>query len=242
MGKYTDILEQQLCIDYDCTLDEVKSEKNIFRSYKRNPYSRPIGLNSMLKMAVYNEKLLVMADETLLDWCKATFNSRKGTWLSEPESLFSINDKLQEFGQRLCDTHHHYLPCENFPKQEKRYALKWYEGSEIEVFRGDRKFFEALVFDEETPDMLAVCAMEGANILGMASATYNCEKLWEIGVNVTPEGRNKGIGTYVTTALKEELLRRGIIPTYATVESHIKSQRVAFKSGFVPTFYELFSE
>lgn len=148
----------------------------------------------------------------------------------------------KEFGQSLSDTHHHYLPCENFPELEKRYSLTWYEKNELEVFRGDERFFEALLFNEETPDMLAVCAMEGEYILGMASATYNCEKLWEIGVNVTPEGRGKGIGTYVTTALKEELLRRGIVPTYATVESHIKSQKVAFQSGFEPSFYELFSK
>lgn len=242
MGKYTDVLEQQLCIDYDCTLDEVKSGKNIFRKYKINAYSRPVGLDSMLKIAVYNEKLLVMADEKLLDWCKSIFKDMEGTWLSEPEKLILIHQKLQEFGQRLSDTHHHYLPCENFPEAKERYSLKWYEKSEIDVFRGDDRFLEALLFDEETPDMLAVCAVDGDNILGMASATCNCEKLWEIGVNVTPQGLSKGIGTYVTTALKDELLKRRIVPTYATVESHIKSQKVAFQSGFEPAFYELVSE
>ena len=66
--------------------------------------------------------------------------------------------------------------------------------------------------------------------------------MWQIGVNVTTEGAGKGIGTYVTALLKEELLRRDILPFYSTVESHIKSQRVAFKAGFEPVFYELFSE
>ncbi|MBE5876200.1 MAG: hypothetical protein E7290_04875 [Lachnospiraceae bacterium] len=61
-------------------------------------------------------------------------------------------------------------------------------------------------------------------------------------INVTEEGRGKGIGAYVTSALKDEVLKRGIVPTYATVESHIKSQQVAFRAGFEPAFYELFSE
>ena len=90
--------------------------------------------------------------------------------------------------------------------------------------------------------MLAVCAVDGETILGMASVTRDCERLWQIGVNVTEEGRGKGVGSYVTSLLKEEVLRRGILPTYATVESHIKSQKVAFQAGFEPVIYELFSE
>lgn len=66
--------------------------------------------------------------------------------------------------------------------------------------------------------------------------------MWQIGVNVTPEGQGKGIGTYVISLLKERLLEQGIVPFYATVESHIKSQKVALQSGFVPAFYEIFSE
>lgn len=89
--------------------------------------------------------------------------------------------------------------------------------------------------------MLAVCAVENDVILGMASATRDTEKMWQIGVNVTKEGEGKGVGAYVTSLLKERLLNQGILPSYATVESHIKSQKVAFHSGFEPVFYEMFS-
>ena len=89
--------------------------------------------------------------------------------------------------------------------------------------------------------MLAVCAVENDTILGMASVTRDTEKMWQVGVNVTKEGEGKGIGAYVTSLLKERLLERGILPFYSTVESHIKSQKVAFQSGFEPVFYEMFS-
>ena len=89
--------------------------------------------------------------------------------------------------------------------------------------------------------MLAVCAMDGSTILGMAGATRDSARLWQIGVNVTTEGAGKGVGTYVTSLLRQELLKRGVVPTYATVESHIKSQRVALRAGFEPAFYEIFS-
>lgn len=50
----------------------------------------------MFKMAVYREKLLVMADEKLLDWCKQIFHNKSGTWLAEPENLIMIHEKLMK--------------------------------------------------------------------------------------------------------------------------------------------------
>ncbi len=241
-NAYVKVLEQQLAIDYDCTVEEVHSTENIFRALKVNQGARPIGNeHTLLKIAVYREKLLVMANPVLLDWCKEAFAASTGTWFSEPENLIMIHSKLQEYGQKLGDTHHHYIPAENNQHIEQRFDVKWYEKEELEVFRGDDRFWEALLFDEKTPDMLAVCAMDGDTILGMASVTRDSDLMWQIGVNVTVEGRGKGVGTYVTTLLKEEVLKRGIIPTYATVESHIRSQKVAFQSGFEPAFYEIFS-
>ena len=236
------ILEEQLALDYDCSIEEVQSSNNIFKPWKRNTGARLIGDDDcMLKIAVYREKLLVMADEKLLEWCKQTFEKTRGTWLAEPENLIMIHEKLGEFGQKLVDTHHHYLPDLDYPKTEERFETSWYEKEEINIFQGDKRFWEALLFDERTPDMLAVCAVEDDVILGMASVTRDCEKMWQIGVNVTQEGAGKGIGAYVTSLLKERVMERGVLPFYSTVESHIKSQKVAFHAGFEPLFYELFS-
>ena len=162
-------------------------------------------------------------------------------WLSEPENLIAIHGELQRRGQRLADAHHHYIPAQNAPAAAPRFAVEWFEQGEMERFRGDDRFREALLFDERAPDMLAVCAMDGSTILGMAGATRDSARLWQIGVNVTTEGAGKGVGTYVTSLLRQELLKRGVVPTYATVESHIKSQRVALRAGFEPAFYEFFS-
>lgn len=240
---YVDILEKQLAVDYGCSVQDVHSSDNVYRELKVNKGARPIGnADTLLKVAVYREKLLVMANRVLLEWCKQTWGNEKGIWLSEPENLIMINDKLSEYGKKLADVHHHYIPSSITNPVERRYEVKWYEKDEIEIFRGDNRFWEALLFDENTPDMLAVCAMDGDTILGMASVTRDCDLLWQIGVNVTTEGQGKGIGSYVTALLKEEVLKRGVVPTYATVESHIKSQKVAFQSGFEPVYYEIFSE
>ena len=242
MNRYTSVLEKQLCLDYGCSPDDLRGGETQLRLFARRPGMRNVGRESALKIAVYRDQLLVMAAPELMDGCRALFEGRRGTWLSEPKRLREIDDFLRQSGRRLADAHHHYLPCPIFPVLKSRFPLRWYERNELEPFRGDPRFDEALLFDPETPDMLAVCAMEGETILGMASVIRSCEKLWEIGVNVTEEGRGRGVGSCVVAALKDEVLRRGVVPTYATVESHIRSQKVAFRAGFEPAFYEIFSE
>ena len=243
MKQYRDILEKQLALDYDCSVEDVRSEEIIFKPIKLVDGARPIcDEETMFKLAVYKEKLLVMADENILAWCKERFGEYTGTWISEPGNLLEIEEELNKYGQTIADTHHYYLPVTQDECDEERFETKIYRQNEIDRFEDDDRFGEAILFAEDTPDEIAVVAMDGETILGMAGATHDTDTMWQIGVNVTKEGRGKGVGSYVIKRLKNEVLKCGIVPFYATVESHIKSQKVAIRAGFEPTFYELFSE
>ena len=52
----------------------------------------------------------------------------------------------------------------------------------------------------------------------------------------------KGIAPALAAMLKNEILVRGKLPYYGTALSHIASQRVAVKAGFLPAWAELLSE
>jgi len=243
MDWMTEKLERQLAIDYDCTLEQVHGAFHVLRPITMSENRRCNGWRGEgISVAVYRGKLLVMAEDGLLDWCRAHWAGENAAWLSEPESLRALDEELHRRGYKLLDAHHHYIPAMEWPRTPLRFPVRWIEGAELEQFRGDARFGQCLLWDAQRPDLLAVCAMEGDEILGMASITRNCEQLWEIGVDVTAAGRSRGVGTYVTALIKERVLAMGAVPTYATVESHIASQRVAFQAGFIPAFYELFAE
>ena len=53
----------------------------------------------------------------------------------------------------------------------------------------------------------------------MAGASEDCEEMWQIGINVLPEAEGQGIGKKLVPVLKNEILRRGKVPFYSTVES-----------------------
>ena len=73
----------------------------------------------------------------------------------------------------------------------------------------------------------------------MAGASADSPAMWQIGINVDPQMREAGIGKMLVTLLKNEILKKGILPFYGTSMSHIASQRVALGAGFVPAWAEL---
>ncbi len=119
------------------------------------------------------------------------------------------------------------------------YQIKWFEQQDIHQFKGDDRFSEALAFEETHPDVLAVAAFDGDRIMGMAGASADSKTMWQIGIDVIPEYRGKGIGASLTALLKQEVLKRGKIPFYGTVESHDISKNIAIRAGFIPAWAEL---
>jgi hypothetical protein len=60
-------MEKQLAVDYNCSLGEVRGCKNVFRTIQRIEKARPVGDgDEFIRIAVYNEKLLIMADKRIM--------------------------------------------------------------------------------------------------------------------------------------------------------------------------------
>lgn len=87
--------------------------------------------------------------------------------------------------------------------------------------------------------MLGVGAFRDGKILGMAGASADSPIMWQIGINVMPEAEGLGIAKMLVKLLKNEIIRRGILPFYGTAISHLASQSVALGSGFHPAWIEL---
>ena len=88
---------------------------------------------------------------------------------------------------------------------------------------GREEFSNALCdrFKPERPDVLAVIALDGEKIMGMAGCSADTTLMWQIGIDVLPEYRDRGIGKTLVTLLKNEAIRRGAIPYYGTSLSNI---------------------
>ena len=237
------VLREQLALDYCCAPEEAEDGRNHFCVFSPQPGRRRFqeDLPCHLKAAVVNGKLLFTGEEDILRWCRARYGDEGGAWFLEAENLRVLERRLGEDGYRIRSAHPFFLGegGTEAPPVPAELTLRWFEGPEIEAFRGDGRFDEAFAFCPQAPDLLGLAALRDGEFLGMAGASCDSPLMWQIGINVEPAARGRGLGTLLVCRLKNELLRRGVLPFYGTSPSHLASQRVALGAGFVPAWAEL---
>ena len=95
------------------------------------------------------------------------------------------------------------------------------------------------IADRKQLDVLAIGAYDGDKLVGLAGCSADAEKMWQIGVDVFPTYRRKGIASAITTRLAIETLDRRKVPFYCCAWSNVRSVRNAIKSGFSPAWVEM---
>lgn len=237
------LVKKQLALDFNCNTEAFDEEdtiitENILREGRRIYKNE----GAFLKVLCFNGKAVITADKEIIPWCEEKLFDISAPWFFQYSILRCIDKKLNEVGHKIADAHHYYLPNTDKIQVKKFFQVKWFEQADIKQFQDDDRFDEAFAFEPTHPDVLAVAAMDGEKIMGIAGASADGEDMWQIGIDVLPEYRGRGIATSLVVILKEEILRRGKIPFYGTVESHIYSQNVAINAGFYPAWAELYSK
>ena len=239
-----DILCEQLSRDYCCTKEDVLDGINHFTKYipvdGRRRYQEKE--DCYLKIVGINGKLLFTGREDIVAWCRENYEGHGSEWFMEAKNLRKLNDRLHQDGYQIGMVHPFYISDKKSDVGTSGYDIKWYRGNEIEQFRGDDRFSEAYTFCKTAPDMVGVAAIKDGEILGMAGASMDSPMMWQIGINVEPNGRRKGIGKMLVALLKNEILDKGRLPYYGTSMGHIASQKVALGAGFMPAWAELVTD
>lgn len=242
MMDHRERLLEQLAIDYDTTPQALCGGQNLFTTFspdarKRVFLNRP---SELLRVLVLGDTAVFRcADEALRAALEARFSDAPAAWLLSVRSLRALDGVLAVFSEEVSHQQLFFLSTDRKAPERPELTLRWYEGAALERFRGDTRFETALSFVPEMPDMLAVTAEEDGRILGLAGASRDAAHFWQIGIDVVPAARRRGIATALVAALRQEIIHRSALPFYGTAPSHIGSQRVALGAGFVPAWAEL---
>jgi RimJ/RimL family protein N-acetyltransferase len=214
----------QLAIDLNCSPDDFLKDGIICTVAKENPGRRPFPRGKRhFEMWSFGNSVIVTATEDILPYIRKQLNGK-----TRDEAF------MQPFvyGQAL-----YYLPeltnMVDIPLP-KELSFEMVEKSDIPSLYEFKGFDNALKYDinNSCPDVLVTLAKYNDKVIGVAGAFADCEKMWEIGMDVVPEFRGKGIAASLANSLKIEILNRGIIPYYGTSSSNIASQKVANRAGF----------
>ena len=76
-------------------------------------------------------------------------------------------------------------------------------------------------------------------VIGLAGCSADCDSMRQIGIDVLPEYRRKGIAAALTSQLAVEIIKREKVPFYCCAWCNLASARNAVKSGFRPAWTEI---
>ena len=234
------LLLRQLAADYCVTEDAIPDPSHHFTVFTAQPDRRRYleVRPCLLKIAVVNGKLLFTGREDIISRCREQYAHADAPWFMEAPNLASLNRELAVFGAQLRYRQPFYIADSAAPVDTGAFTIVRYSREEIEQFRGDDRFADAFGFCPDAPDMMAVAALRHGHILGMAGASGDSPYLWQIGINVLPEARGQGLAAMLVSLLRNDVLAAGRLPFYGTSISHLESQRVALKAGFLPAWFE----
>ena len=131
------------------------------------------------------------------------------------------------------------------------------DAEQIERFRGDKRYSNALGFSVTRPDVLVLAAYPVeedtpdapaagespalADPIAMVGLSDDSPIMRQIGIDVLPAFRGAGIASALVRDAARLTLAEGYLPFYGTSPSHMLSQRVAMNAGLVPTWWEYVS-
>lgn len=239
---YLEKLYGLLSKEYNCTPEDFTKQENVLtpsalldgrRRYSEEKY--------FFHMATLGGNAVLTAEECLHPFLKEFIKDRTGHWLFEFPNLLPLEQELNRFGYTLTQTYHMFLPAA-MVEPETSFPVKWFYGrEEIAQFYGDERFPNAICSEylPHRPDKIVVCAYDGDNIMGMAGCSEDAPGWQQIGIDVMPEYRSQGVGTYLVTLLKNKILDEGNIPLYGTSLSNYHSWNIALNCGFRPVWVEI---
>ena len=233
--------KEQLALELNCAPEDFSGEEivitgPVLHENRRMFSDRPF----FLQMATFGAGAVISADERLHPRLREWAKGKRGFWLFEQHNYPELDRLLRGYGYKMALTHHMFTPTTEIAAVETGFPVRWLEQGDIPPFYGREEFSNALCdrFRPERPDVLAVAALDGEEIMGMAGCSADTPELWQIGIDVLPRYRGRGIGKTLVALLRNEALRRGALPYYGTSLSNIASWRVALASGFLPAWVE----
>ena len=157
----------------------------------------------------------------------------------EPPHLHVLHEALMPLGYGVGTTSEYWLPDINALQPLRcEYELRILTQKDFAGLYLP-EWSNALCEKRAELDVLGVGAYDGRVLVGLAGCSADCETMWQIGVDVLPGYRRKGIAAALTSQLAVEILKRDKVPFYCCAWCNLASARNAVKSGFRPAWTEM---
>ncbi len=239
-SEIREIALRQSAVDIGCQPEDFLSDKNIIVPFclgekARKYYKEPITCN----FVSYGNNIVAATTEEVSGLVKEYIGKFEFYHCFETPTMHWLNDRLAEQGHKVCFMAEYFLPDVNkIPASDCLYEMRLLGQDDFkELYLPE--WSNALCSDRKHLDVLGMGAYDNGRLVGFAACSADCEEMRQIGIDVLPEYRQKGIASALTSRLAREILGRGKVPFYCSAWSNIRSARNAVKSGFIPAWVEM---
>lgn len=231
---------EQSAADINCKASDFLCDKHVIvksgvGAGARKYYKEPIACN----LVSYGNNIVASVRDEYREIVEEYINKFEFYHCFETPNMHWLNERLLQKGQMVCFMAEYYLPdIEKLQIMPCDFEIRILEPTD---FGGlyTPEWGNALCADRKELDVLGAGAYLDGKLIGLAGCSADCDTMWQIGVDVLPEYRRKGIASALTSRLAVEILKRGKVPFYCSAWSNIRSARNAVKSGFVPVWVEM---
>ena len=229
-----------LCADAS---DFEKSENVVVTSRESDGARRYLILPFSCQIVSYGGNAVASVSPEFREIAENYINKYPVEHLFETPHLHVLNEALMQKGQKICFMAEYFLPdvdvlCQRTVEDACPYKMKLLTQADFaDLYLPE--WSNALCEKRKSLDMLGVGAYDEGRLVGLAGASADCERMWQIGIDVLPEYRRRGIASALTRRLALAILERGRVPFYCAAWCNLKSVRNAIKSGFRPAWVEL---
>ena len=216
--------------------DFEKNENVIVLSRARDDARRYLTLPFSCQLVSYGNNAVASVSPEFREIAEAYINRYPVEHLFETPNLHVLNEALMEKGQKICFMAEYFLPDVDAVKELPcDYELRVLHQEDFATLYLPQ-WSNALCEDRKHLDVLGVGAYDDGKLIGLAGCSADCEMMYQIGVDVLPEYRRKGIASALTSRLALEILALDKVPFYCAAWCNIKSVRNAIRSGFRPAW------
>ncbi len=231
---------RQSALEFGCQPEDFQKTENVMTISKTVPGARCyLPLPFDCDMVSYGSNIVAQTSEVLEGPVREYLTRFDAAFCFETPHIYVLDELLAPYGKKACFMAAYFLPDVDLIRQQPcDYELRiLYPEDFRELYLP--QWSNALCEKRKHLDTLGVGAYDGEKLIGLAGCSRDCDSMYQIGVDVLPEYRRKGIAAAVTSCLALEVLKLGKVPFYCAAWCNLKSVKNAIRCGFRPGWVEL---
>lgn len=231
---------EQSAFDAGCKAEDFTSPENVLVTSVPDPRARKyLSLPHVCNLISYGSNIVASISEEYRPIVEAYLRKYPIEHCFETPNLHVLDDAFRPHGYRVCFQAEYFLPdttrLRALPCPYETRVLTQDDFAPLYT----EEWSNALCEKRRHLDVLGVGAYDGGKLIGLAGCSADCNTMWQIGIDVLPAYRRKGVGSALTSALALETLKRDKVPFYCCAWSNLRSARNALRCGFRPAWAEM---